>query len=93
MDGNPSSLQANIIDVVIFIGPASFNTSFNRNRLLAYPNRQSPYANIYFVGEPLNSTKELHYTGWILKPDYTHYEDRNKDGNIQLLQEKQMTVM
>lgn len=61
----------------------SFSAGANKNKLLAFPGiEQTPYASVYTVGDPLNITKLLHYTG--LDPQTGHYTflDKNKDGQI-----------
>ncbi|MDB5157283.1 MAG: SusC/RagA family TonB-linked outer membrane protein, partial [Mucilaginibacter sp.] len=55
---------------------------FNRNKLLSFPNiAQSPY-NYLTVGQPLNITRLLQYTGVDpLTGQYT-FKDQNNDGRI-----------
>ncbi len=58
-------ISAKIIDTKTFTVSANFNTSFNKNKLVAYPNfDQSPFYNRYIIGQPLNIEKfVLHYIG------------------------------
>ncbi len=82
-DGWEYSLHANIIKRDNFLWSANFNTSFNRNRLLAYPNlAQSPFAGVYVIGKSLNINKKLHYIGVDPETGLYTFEDRNKDGFI-----------
>jgi TonB-linked SusC/RagA family outer membrane protein len=61
----------------------SFNTGVNKNKLLSYPNlAQSPYFNLYAIGQPLNLVRKLHYTGVNSQTGLYTFEDRNKDGII-----------
>jgi TonB-linked SusC/RagA family outer membrane protein len=63
----------------------TFNTGINRNKLLSYPNlKQSPYYGQYVVGQPLNIVKRLHYTGVDTQTGYYTFEDRQKDGLINM---------
>ena len=59
------------------------NIGFNRNKLLAFPNLdQSIYQYNVFIGQSLNITQLLHYTGVNAQTGQYTYEDKNKDGSI-----------
>ncbi|HWK04512.1 MAG TPA: SusC/RagA family TonB-linked outer membrane protein [Puia sp.] len=61
------------------------NISFNRNKLVSYPNFEfSPYTNSLTVGKSLNNIKLLHYTG--VDPQTGQYVllDKNHDGMISI---------
>ncbi len=61
----------------------NFNTSINRNKLVAYPDLEtSPYATVYVIGQPLNITKQLHFTGVDPQTGLYTFEDKVKDGQI-----------
>lgn len=60
-----------------------FNIGVNKNKLLAYPNlAQSPHANRYVIGEPLNISNRLEYTGVDSETGLYTFLDKNKDGQI-----------
>ena len=63
----------------------NFNTAYNRNKLVAYPNFElSPYVGQYVIGQPLNIIRLLHYTG--VDPQtgqYTFY-DKNHNGQVNI---------
>lgn len=77
------TLQAKIIDAANFKWSANLNIGFNNNKLLAFPNlAESPYAGKFVVGQPLNITRLLHFTGVDpLTGQYT-FQDKNNDGAI-----------
>ncbi|MCR8556964.1 TonB-dependent receptor [Mucilaginibacter sp. BJC16-A38] len=77
------SLQTKVIDAADFKWSFNFNIGFNHNKLLAFPNlAQSSYAGQYFIGQPLNILRLLHFTGVDpLTGQYT-YQDKNNDGTI-----------
>jgi TonB-linked SusC/RagA family outer membrane protein len=61
----------------------SFNTAFNRNKLISYPNlERSPYVNQMVVGRSLSIIKLLHYTGVDPQTGLYTFEDKNRDGSI-----------
>lgn len=61
----------------------NFNTAINKNKLLSYPNIElSPYASTLIVGESLNITKLLKYTGVDPTTGKHTFEDKDKDGMI-----------
>jgi TonB-linked SusC/RagA family outer membrane protein len=61
----------------------NFNTAISRNKLVAYPNlAQSPYLGIYAIGQPLNMSYLLHYTGVDPQTGQYTFEDKNHDGQI-----------
>lgn len=60
-----------------------FNIAFNRNKLIAYPDiEKSPYATTLVVGQSLNIVKLLHYTGVDPQTGLYTFEDKFKDGSI-----------
>ncbi|OJW54921.1 MAG: hypothetical protein BGO55_16180 [Sphingobacteriales bacterium 50-39] len=74
---------AKLIDNKDFKWSINFNTSFNKNKLIAYPNLQlSPYAGTLVIGKSLNITKSLHYTGVDPQTGLYTFEDKDKDGQI-----------
>jgi TonB-linked SusC/RagA family outer membrane protein len=74
---------AKVIDGSDFKWSVNFNTSFNKNKLVAYPDlAQSPYAGIYKIGFPLNMTWVYHYTGVDPATGQYTFEDVNHDGKI-----------
>jgi TonB-linked SusC/RagA family outer membrane protein len=76
-------LKATIIDSKNVKWNANFNIGVNRNKLLAYPGLdQSPYANRYIIGQPMNLTYLLHFTGVDPADGRYTFEDKNKDGQI-----------
>ncbi len=51
--------------------------------MISYPNfEQSPYTNVYVIGEPLNILRLLHYTGVDPQTGLYSYEDKNSDGIV-----------
>lgn len=59
------------------------NGGFNRNKLVKFDGIEtSPYKHLYQVGQPLNITKVLHYTGVDPQSGLYTVEDKNKDGKI-----------
>lgn len=81
--GWEGTLNAKIIDKKNLTWTFELEFGANRNILLAYPNiQQSPYFGRFVVGQPLNITRVLHYTGVDpLTGQYT-FLDKNKDGQI-----------
>jgi TonB-linked SusC/RagA family outer membrane protein len=72
-----------IVDTRSFKFSASFNVSFNRNKLISYPNfNLSPYFSKLAIGQPLNIVKVLHYQGVDPASGQYIFQDKNKDGNI-----------
>jgi TonB-linked SusC/RagA family outer membrane protein len=66
-----------------FTWSIDFNCSFNRNKLLAYPDlAHSPFAGKYVIGQSLNMQRLLHYTGVDPLTGQFTFEDRNHDGQI-----------
>jgi len=79
------SLNAKIIEHKDFEWSLNFNIESHRNKLLAYPNIQnSPYANVYKIGYPLNLVYLLHYTGVDPQTGQYSYYDKNHDGNVNI---------
>jgi hypothetical protein len=75
--------SAQIITTKNFKWSARFNTAFNRNKLVAYPNfEKSPYVGVYVIGQPLNISNLLHYTGVDPQTGLYTFEDKTKDGVI-----------
>jgi TonB-linked SusC/RagA family outer membrane protein len=77
------TFAANLIKTQKFSWSINFNTAFNSNKLVAYPNfSQSPYVYTLKVGQPLNMQYALHYTG--VDPQIGQYTflDKNHDGFI-----------
>ncbi|MGQ7944150.1 SusC/RagA family TonB-linked outer membrane protein [Flavobacterium sp. WC2509] len=69
---------------------SSFNISFNRNKLISYPNlASSTNANTYVVGEPISITKVFHYTGMNPTTGIYEFTDMNGDGLTTTLGDKQ----
>ena len=61
----------------------SFNGGRNTNILASYPGiEKTPYANLFKVGQSLNSIYVLHYTGIDPQTGKYTFEDHNKDGRI-----------
>lgn len=61
----------------------SFNTSYQKNKLLGYPNLElSPYATTYKIGESTNTYYMFRYLGVDPATGEFIFEDQNKDGLI-----------
>jgi TonB-linked SusC/RagA family outer membrane protein len=76
-------LNAKVIRTKVFTWSLNFNISFNRNKLLSYPNiSQSPYANTLHVGLPLDIEYLLHCTGVDPQTGLYTFTDKNHDGMI-----------
>jgi TonB-linked SusC/RagA family outer membrane protein len=79
------TLNTKIVDYSKFKLSTKLLLGINKNRLVSYPNvSSSPYAGRFVVGQPLNIVKLLHWTG--IDPqtgDYT-FEDKNKDGQMNI---------
>jgi len=74
-------LNTKIFDGKSFKWTARLNIGINRNKLLAYPNLdQSPYADAFVIGKPINLLKLLHSTGVDVKTGLYTFLDKNKDG-------------
>ena len=74
---------AKVIDVKNFTWSLRGNISFNYNKLVAYPGlSESPFATSYVVGQPLNITRLLHYTGVDPQTGQYTFFDKNHDGVI-----------
>jgi hypothetical protein len=77
------SVNGKIIDNKDFKWAMRFNIGINRNKLISYPDlSQSPYANTYIIGQPLNIQRVLHVTGVDPLTGLYTFEDKNKDGQI-----------
>jgi TonB-linked SusC/RagA family outer membrane protein len=79
------SLNSNVLQTKDWNIRLSANISRNRNKLVKYPGFEfSSYANSYVIGKPITISYLLHYTGIDpLTGNYT-FEDRNKDGKVQV---------
>lgn len=82
-EGVEGSLNIKVIDNSVLKWSVNFNIASNNNKLLAYPNlATSPYAFEFKIGQSMNTTYVLHYTGIDpLTGQYT-FEDKNHDGQI-----------
>lgn len=77
------ALGGRIIDHKNFKWTATFNTSFNRNRLLSYPNlEKSPFASQLRIGEAVSSVYLLKFIGVDPLTGSYSFEDYNQDGVI-----------
>jgi TonB-linked SusC/RagA family outer membrane protein len=77
------SVTTKIIDQDNVKWSVNFNGSLNKNKLLAFPNLAlTPYSGQYIVGQSLNITRLLHYTGVDPQTGLYTYEDKNHDGVI-----------
>lgn len=77
------SLSANIIRTKDFDFSINANASFNKNKLVAYPDFQrSPYVGKLIIGQPLNITRLLHATGVDPLTGQYMFADKNHDGKI-----------
>lgn len=75
--------QISVFDKEHWGWDTSFNISFPINTLRSYPNiEQSPYANRYRVGEPLNIALLYQYEGINPKTGYYQIADINNDGQL-----------
>lgn len=73
-------LGSNNIKTKHFSWSSSFNISFNRNKLLAFPGIEgTSYKDVYEVGQPLSIQKVLHFTG--IDPQTGKYQFLDADGN------------
>ncbi|WEK34860.1 MAG: TonB-dependent receptor [Candidatus Pseudobacter hemicellulosilyticus] len=76
-------LSARLIDNKDFSWSVSFNSAYNDNILLEYPDlEQSPYATQYKVGSSLNTIYLLQYTGVNPLTGRRTFTDFNNDGQI-----------
>ncbi|WP_019038345.1 SusC/RagA family TonB-linked outer membrane protein [Psychroflexus tropicus] len=61
----------------------NFNLTLPRNKLVAYPGiEDSPYANIYEVGQPLNILRLYRFNGVDPETGLFRVEDANQDGTL-----------
>jgi TonB-linked SusC/RagA family outer membrane protein len=75
--------SANLVKTNKFNWTVNFNIAINRNKLVAYPNfSQSPFTALLKVGQPLNISNVLHYTGVDPQTGLYTYLDKNHDGQI-----------
>lgn len=80
------TLFTKIIEGKNFSWGVNFNTSINKNKLLAYPNiEQSPYASSLVVGQSLNIIKLFHYIGVDPQTGDYMFADKDKNGQFDLL--------
>jgi len=81
--GYEFEMNTKIVDTKKIKWSVKGNIGFNRNKLLSYPNlSQSPYRDLYVIGQPLNITKVLHWTGVDPQTGLHTFQDVNKDGQI-----------
>ena len=77
------TVSANLVKGKKFSWTINFNTSINKNKLVAYPDfSQSPYVGLEHIGSPLNIQYALHYTGVDPQTGQYTYLDQNHDGYI-----------
>ncbi|HSZ34133.1 MAG TPA: SusC/RagA family TonB-linked outer membrane protein [Puia sp.] len=77
------SIQAVLLKLKNFNWSIGFNTSFNQNKLVSYPDfSQSPYVGLYHIGKPLNIQNALHYLGVDPQTGQYAFLDKNHDGVI-----------
>jgi TonB-linked SusC/RagA family outer membrane protein len=75
---------ATLIQTKKFSWSISFNTAINQNKLVAYPDfSKSPYTATFKIGQPLNISNVLHYTGVDPQTGQYSYLDKNHDGQIE----------
>ena len=68
----------------------NFNISFNKNKLLSYPDLESsPYSDYYVVGQSLNILKLYHFLGINSETGLYEFEDINNDGVLTYNDDKQ----
>ncbi len=78
------TFSATLIQTRKFSWSINFNTAINQNKLVSYPNfAQSPYTTILKVGQPLNISNVLHYTGVDPQTGQSSYLDKNHDGQVE----------
>lgn len=81
--GTEFELNTTIFRKKNFRWAATANLSFNRNRLLEFPNIEgSTYANLYVIGQPLGIQKVYHFTGLNPTTGLYEFQDYNGDGRI-----------
>jgi TonB-linked SusC/RagA family outer membrane protein len=74
------SVAAKIIEGKNFRWSINANISFNRNKLVSYPDLDiSPYKNVLIIGKSINVIKLLHYTGIDPNNGLYTFEDKNGD--------------
>ena len=62
---------------------SSFNLTLAKNKLLEYPGLEdSEYADIFFIGQPLNVTRGYIYKGIDQQSGIPQFQDLNEDGDI-----------
>ena len=81
--GYEINFNGKLINTESFSWTMNFHIGVNRNKLIAYPNLiESPYRDIFVVGQPLNIIKVLHVTGVDPLTGLYAFQDVNKDGSI-----------
>ncbi len=66
-----------------FTWSSSLNLTIPRNKLVKYPDLEnSPYADYYVLGQPLNIVKGFHFTGLDPKTGIPQFQDLNGDSTI-----------
>ncbi|TWW01556.1 SusC/RagA family TonB-linked outer membrane protein [Chitinophaga pinensis] len=74
-------LKTTNVSLQKFSWNSSFNITFPRNKLLAFPGLSTTaYAYVFMVGEPIGTDNGYHYTG--LQDGIATVEDLNKDGKF-----------
>jgi len=72
-----------IIESKNFKWALNFNTAFNNNKLVDYPNFSlSPFVGQLIIGKPLNIRRLLHYTGVDSQSGEYAFYDKDHDGQI-----------
>ncbi|HZY37577.1 MAG TPA: SusC/RagA family TonB-linked outer membrane protein [Mucilaginibacter sp.] len=81
--GVEATIHAKIINQKDFSWDVNFDIGSNRNKLLSFPGlSESPYANLYIVGQPLDITRLLHYTGIDPLTGQYVFQDKNHNGVV-----------
>ncbi len=81
--GWEADIRARLIEKKDLRWSVNFNISTNKNRLVSYPGiEQSPDYTTYQVGRSLSTVYLLHYLGVDPQTGRYAFEDRNKDGRI-----------
>ncbi|WP_432221817.1 SusC/RagA family TonB-linked outer membrane protein [Flavobacterium sp. TMP13] len=87
------SLRTSNIEAMNFKWVTNFNISFEKNKLLAFPNLESStYNQSYRIGEPLNIRLLYKYNGVDPQTGVFQFEDLNGDETISAPEDKQTVV-
>lgn len=82
-DGLEFTVSSKIVNGKNFSWRLMLNGSFNRNKLISYPNfESSPFTNVMAIGKSINSVKLLRSAGVDPQTGLYIFEDQNNDGNI-----------